>query len=359
MQRVGMLWLARELSGSTFWSSLVVAAQLLPTVIAGPVFGAYADRVPLAGAMLRVQFVLAGLTTGLFAIAFADLASIGIPIVFEVLFGITLLAHQPLRMALVPALVPKDIIPRAVAIDAMVFNVTRMVGPALAALLVVMSGVPPVVLMGALGNVVLAPVIWTLRNEVGGRAAARTGLLSQLRDGWMVVRDSRGVTKAFLITGIFGLGGRATIDLFPLFAASAFDREADGAGLLLSAAGGGALCAAAVMASVKVLPRYLGDTLVLIGLVALAVLAQTESWSLGLACAAILGCAASVVGAANQSKIQTSISDGLYGRVMSLWMTMGFGSTAVGTLTHGVPSEMIGSKDASASIPVLGFQASQ
>lgn len=94
----------------------------------------------------------------------------------------------------------------------------------------------------------------------------------------MIVRKSGAVIKAFLIAGTFGLGGRAAINLPPILAASAFDREADGAGLFLSAAGGGAVRAAAVMASVQVLPRYLGDALDLIGMVAFADSAHTESW---------------------------------------------------------------------------------
>lgn len=68
-------------------------------------------------------------------------------------------AHQPLRMALVPALVPKDLTLRVIAIDDMIFIITRMVGPTLAGSLVATSGVAPVILMGAPGNVVLAAVI--------------------------------------------------------------------------------------------------------------------------------------------------------------------------------------------------------
>ena len=107
MQRVAVLWLAWELSESTFWSSIVLAAQLVPTVIIGPLFGAVVDRVRIIPAMVKVQLVLAALTTSLFVLALADLVTVGVLIVFECLIGITVSAHQPLRMALVPAHVPK------------------------------------------------------------------------------------------------------------------------------------------------------------------------------------------------------------------------------------------------------------
>jgi len=280
--------------------------------------GQATDRVRIIPAMVKVQLVLAVLTTLLFVLALANLVTVGTLIVFECLIGITVSAHQPLRMALVPALVPKILMPRAIALDSMVFNLTRMIGPALAGLLIVMVGISPVLLLGAIGNLVLALVIWSLRNDVAKRATSSGSFLTQLRDGWAVICDSRPVTTAFLLTGVFGFGGRAAVDLFPLFAATSFGREADGAGLLLSAAGLGAVCAAAFMALQKELPKHIAEYLGVAGFAALWLMSQTDNWLLGLACAATLGCAASIVGVANQSKIQLSIPDGFHGRIMGL-----------------------------------------
>jgi MFS family permease len=355
MQRVAVLWLAWELSGSTFWSSVVLAAQLVPNVLIGPLFGAVADRVRIIPAMVKVQIILAALTTSLFIFALADLVTVGILIVFEGLIGVTVSAHQPLRMALVPALVPKSFMPRAIALDSMVFNLTRMIGPALAGLLIVIVDIPPVLLLGALGNLVLAMVIWSLRNDVAKRTTSSGSFLKQLRDGWAVICDNRPVTKAFLLTGVFGFGGNAAVDLFPLFAATAFDREADGAGLLLSAAGLGAVCAAAFMALLRELPQNIAEYLGTTGFAALLLMSQTESWLLGLTCAGILGCAVSIVGVANRSKIQLSIPDGFHGRVMGLWVMVGLGSTALGTIVYGTISDLTNLRYASALISVIGL----
>ncbi|MGH1577806.1 MFS transporter [Planktotalea sp.] len=355
MQRVAVLWLAWELSESTFWSSVVLASQLVPTLIVGPLFGAVADRARIIPTMVKVQLILAALTTLLFALALANLVTVGTLIIFECLIGITVSAYQPLRMALVPALVPKTLMPRAIALDSLVFNLTRMIGPALAGLLIVMVGISPVLLLGAIGNLVLALVIWSLRNDVAKRAASSGGFLRQLRDGLSVIRDSPPVTTAFLLTGVFGFGARAAVDLFPLFAATAFDREADGAGLLLSAAGLGAVCAAAFMALQRELPKHIAEYLGVAGFAALLLMSQTENWLLGLACGATLGCAASIVGVANQSKIQLSIPDGFHGRIMGLWVMVGLGSTALGTIAYGVISNFSDLREASALISIVGM----
>ncbi|WP_425075084.1 hypothetical protein [Sagittula sp. S175] len=82
---------------------------------------------------------------------------------------------------------------------------------------------------------------------------------------------------------------------------------------------------------------------------------QTENWLLGLACAGTLGCAASIVGVANQSKIQLSIPDGFHGRVMGLWVMVGLGSTALGTIVYGTISDLTNLSDASALISVIGI----
>jgi len=357
MQRVGVIWLAWEISESSLWTSIVVAAQLVPTIVAGPLFGAMADRVPIASAMIKVQLILASLTAILFLLAAADMASIAMLITFECLIGITVSAHQPLRMALVPALVPKSLMSRAISLDSMVFNLTRMIGPALAGFLIASTGVPMVIFVGAIGNLVLALVVWSLRKEVTSHVQSSGGFLSQLQDGWSVIRESREVQAAFLLTGVFGSGGRAAVDLFPLFAATAFDRGADGAGLLLSAAGLGAVCAAAVLALRKNLPKDIEICLAFAGFAALWAMSRTQNWSVGLACAAMLGCSASIVGVATQSKIQLSIPDGFHGRVMGLWIMMGLGSTALGTIIYGLLSDVTSLRHASTTVAILGILA--
>jgi MFS-type transporter involved in bile tolerance (Atg22 family) len=84
-------------------------------------------------------------------------------------------------------------------------------------------------------------------------------------------------------------------------------------------------------------------------------MSQTENWLLGLACAATLGCAASIVGVANQSKIQLSIPDGFHGRIMGLWVMVGLGSTALGTIAYGVISDLTNLREASALISIVGI----
>lgn len=355
MQRVAVLWLAWELSESTFWSSVVLAAQLVPTIIIGPLFGAVADRVRIIPAMVQVQLVLAVLTTSLFVLALADLVTVGVLIVFEILIGITVSAHQPLRMALVPALVPKTLMPRAIALDSMVFNLTRMIGPALAGLLIVIVDIPPVLLLGALGNLVLALVIWSLRNDVAKRAASSGNFLSQLRDGWAVICGSHRSRELSCLQACSDWVGVLPLTCFLFSRRPPFGREADGAGLLLSAAGFGAVCAAAFMALRKNLPNHIAEYLGIAGFAALLLMSQTENWLLGLAFAGTLGCAASIVGVANQSKIQLSIPDGFHGRVMGLWVMVGLGSTALGTIVYGTISDLTNLRDASALISVIGI----
>ena len=245
--------------------------------------------------------------------------------------------------------------PRAIALDSMVFNLTRMIGPAPAGLLIVMVGIAPVLLLGAIGNLALALVIWSLRLNVAKSTTSSGSVLLQLHKGWAVIYDNSQVARAFLLTAVFGFGGRAAVDLFPLFAANAFGREADAAGLLLSAAGLGSVCAAVYMALQKELPKHIAEYLCVVGIAALWLLPQTGFWLLGLVCAATVGCAASIVGVANQAKIKLSIPDGFHGRIMGLWIMVGFGSTALGTIAYGAISNHSTLRDACALMSVIGI----
>lgn len=355
MQRVGVIWLAWELSESTFWTGMIAASQLVPSILCGPLFGAYVDRVDIARAMMRVQLILAGLTAALSLVALVGFATIGVLLVFEVLIGITVSAHQPLRMALVPALVGQPDMPRAIALDSLVFNLTRIVGPAVGGAGVVWAGIPPVLLIGALGNIILFSVIWSLKDHVMHKPRATRQFLSDLREGWRVVIHTTEVKTAFLLTAIFAFGARAEIELFPILAATAFDRDAAGGGMLLSMTGVGAISAAGILAVRRGLPERLADRAALVGFIALWGLAQTESWGVGLVFATIIGFATSVVGVANQAKVQLSIPDGFHGRIMGIWVMVGIGSMAVGTMTYGIVSERIGLRATCQSFAVAGM----
>src|SRR3546814_4774962 len=140
MQRIAVGWLAWELTGSGAWLGIVAFADLCPSIVVGPIGGAVADRrnplrvIVLSPTCAMVMAFLLYLLTALDAMGPYLLPAV----VF--LNGIVIGFNQPSRLALVPSLVPPEHLSTAVAINSIVFNLARFIGPAIAGVLIAASG---------------------------------------------------------------------------------------------------------------------------------------------------------------------------------------------------------------------------
>ena len=141
IQRIAVGWLAWELTGSGAWLGAVAFADLFPAVFIGPFGGAVADRlsrlriITISQALAMVQAV------ALFWLTFSGAVTIEWLFALVLVNGFVMGFNQPSRLALVPSLVPREDLSTAVAINAIVFNLARFIGPAVAGLLIVSWGV--------------------------------------------------------------------------------------------------------------------------------------------------------------------------------------------------------------------------
>ena len=136
IQRVAIGWLAWELTGSKAWLGLLALAELMPVVIFGPVFGVWADRLD----QKTVAFVTNGINILLCALL-ALLTALGAMHIYTLwlitaLLGCVSSAFQPVRLSLIPSLVPRELLSEAVAAQSIVFNVSRFLGTAIALIIV-------------------------------------------------------------------------------------------------------------------------------------------------------------------------------------------------------------------------------
>ena len=126
-------WSAWELTHSALWVGVVAGLMLLPTFVLSPVFGIVADRInPRNGLLVTVGLygliaLLAGIanTGGQFSLPWL--------LVLATVLGAATSAHTPIRLALVPRLVPREALPSAIGISAIIFNTSRILGPAVGA----------------------------------------------------------------------------------------------------------------------------------------------------------------------------------------------------------------------------------
>ncbi|WP_282606344.1 MFS transporter [Pelagibius sp. Alg239-R121] len=346
MQRVAVGWLTWELTESGFWLGLVSCADLLPAVFVGPFGGVVADRYNRLKIMLTAQTVSLFQAIALFALTASGQVTVELLALLVLINGIAMGFNQPSRLALMPSLVPREDLSTGIAINSIIFNLARFIGPAMAGLLIVSVGV-----QGAFGANALtfsAFLIALFRIKVPRRPDRGKGKIPpsiwvQLGEGITYAARHPGIGPMLLLLATASLGVRPFVELMPGFAARVFGGGADTLALLTSTVGIGA-----VMSGLWIARRGGGGLtkLVLLNtlLLALSMLAfiATDWLWIGVASVAVAGMAMVAAGVSMQTLMQMSVDGDLRGRVLSLYGIIFIGGPAAGSLIMGTLSESFG-----------------
>jgi MFS family permease len=183
-----------------------------------------------------------------------------------------------------------------------------------------------------------------------------------MAEGLRYIRQRSVILIVLVTTTVFSITIRGVLEVLPIIADGSFKLGAVGLGQLGSAVGGGALCSALYKAlgwqQISRNALSLGNmSIAIIGLMAVAVLGTTQIWYMALLCAALLGATGTYFGVTMQSMIQWDLPDNMRGRVMSIWVVVGLGSTALGAFLIGTLANLIGIGAASLWISGLGLFA--
>ena len=345
MYRIAVAWLAWELTESTVWLGIVAFAESIPLVIFSVVAGALADRV----GYIRIT-ILAQTATAAAAVVFAVLTLLGLitielVVVFALLIGTLESLTTPARMALVHALVKKDNLAAAIGLTGATFNGSRFVGPAIAGILISVSGSGVVLAVVAATFTQFCIALLMIRVEEPERSPGPWRyIFSDMATGIRYGFTHPGIRFLLIMLGITGLFIRPVIELMPGFAAQVFDSGSDGFAILMSAIGFGAMVSCLWVG-------MRGRTEGLTGLVTLSLLVQgaaliasTQAGQIWVAtiCFAVVGFAMLVGGVGSQTLIQNAVASDVRARVMSLFIVISWGLPAFGALAAGWIASYVG-----------------
>ncbi len=345
MQRIGVGWLAWDLSHSGAVLGLVAFADLFPTIVIGPFGGALADRFDRLRLLRVAQLAIMCQAFVLFALTATGLITVELLIALTLAGGIVVGFNQPARLALAPSLVPRSALATAVAINSIIFNGARFVGPALAGLVIVVSGVATVFAINALSFVAFLIALSRLRiDPVTVDRHGQRSMLGAIGEGLRYTREHPGIGPLLLLNAVLAVSTRPYFELLPGFAAEVFGRGAEGLAMLGSAVGLGAIVAGLWMAQRHEAAHL---TYVALGssfLVALSVLGfSLTTWFPGaLICMAFSGFGMVAAGVGTQTLMQTAVEENMRGRVLSLFGLIFRGGPALGALLMGAASELVG-----------------
>ena len=344
IQRVAIGWLAWELTESEAWLGLLALAELLPVVVLGPLFGVWADRLDrktVAYITNGMNIVLSGLLCILTALAVIDILTLW---VITALLGCVSSAFQPVRLSLIPSLVPRELLSEAVAAQSIVFNVSRFLGPAIAGLTIAVFGLWSAFAINAVSYFAMIGALLLIDLRRAAVHRERRHFFAEFRDGVEYTYTHPEISWQLVVVTISALTGRAAIVMLPAFAGGIFAGGSSVLATLTSVAGAGAVVAGIVLTQLGAgvgLKRATVLGTIVTGLL-MIVLGSLDSFAAGIAVLAALGFCLTLVGIGSQTLIQTAVDETMRARVLSLWAAVAFSAPAFGGVLIGLAAESWG-----------------
>ncbi len=275
----------------------------------------------------------------------ADRLNIWGLVALTVFQGAVVAFNQPARLALVPSLVAPDDLGPAIAVNSVIFNLARFIGPMLAGLVIVWSGVAASFAANAVSYVVfLVALVRVKVRDVPHEPGKRRSFTTDLKDGIRYTATHPAIGALLLLLAAIGIGGRPLNQLLPAFSAQIFHMGAGGFSILASAAGAGAILGGLWIGHrSQALDLIFVTTIASLGGAASAIGASaTGTMWVAVPCVAAFGFCLSSAGIAIQTIIQLSSDRAMRGRVMGLYGLIFRGAPALGALAAGLASERFG-----------------
>lgn len=349
MQRIAQDWLVLETShGSGTALGIVTALQFLPVLLLGPLGGSLADRLPRRTALMAVNAAQATAAAGLAALALTGNLTLGLIYVSAVLGGVLGAFDGPLRSAFLHDLAGHRHITGVVSLEAASGNLARLIGPAVAGVLIATLGAGWAVAANAASFLVVIAALAALGNRVPERARETTATGSWAQA--LTVLRSRGDLVVVLALAFFaGTFGFNFGIINALMTTDVFGRDASSYGALASIIGIGALAGTLLAARRRVTRiRLVAASTAAFGatIVAASTMPTYASYATALA---VVGAASMTVVTSANSYLQLTVPDAVRGRIMAVYMMVFAGGTPIGAPLIGFIAEHAGPRVALAT----------
>lgn len=347
MQAVAQSWLVYRLTGSAVLLGFVGFAGQIPVFLLAPVGGSAADRYNRHRILLATQttamllaFILAALTlTGRVQVwhVFALAASLGMVNAFDV----------PTRQAFAVDMVGREDLINAIALNSSMINGARMVGPAIAGVLVASVGEGWCFLVNAISYLAVIAGLLLMTVDAQARVPLPGSALASIVEGFRYVRHTRPIRTLLLLLGLVSLMGMPYAVLMPIFADRILHGGPRGLGLLMGASGFGALIGAVVLATkkgIRGLGQWIAFSAAGFGL-GLILFSMSRNFLFSMVLLTPVGFSMMIEMAASNTLIQSLVRDELRGRVMAVYAMMFMGMAPFGSLLAGTLADHIGAPE--------------
>lgn len=363
LQNAAQAWLVLDLTHSATAVGVLSFFLYLPYAILGLIGGALADRLDRQWMMVVTQSAMAACAAALAVVAYLHVDSIVVIDAIAFVRGTIMAFNNPTRQAMMVQLVGRSELPNAIALNASLNNATRVIGPAVAGVLIASLGVSACFALNALSFIPVIIALAVMRPEeffVSG-ARPRTPLLTSIRDGLVYARRTKTVAVVLLMLFVISTVSINFNVVLPVLARNTLHGGAQTYGFIAATFGLGALTGALISASRKRVSRELL-------LVAAAcfgtgqLLVATQQTVLGASLALyVTGVSYTLYTASSNTMVQLAVPSHMQGRIAGLYNYVFLSSGPLGSLLagwlaeRGAPLAFIAGGVAAIVMAIVGF----
>jgi MFS family permease len=346
MQSVAQAWLVLKLTNNGAYLGVVIAMQFLPILLLGPWGGVIADRfdkrrtlICTASAAAALALVLGILTaTGVVTVWMVASVALGLGVVNAI--------DVPTRQAFVSEMVGREHLVNAISLNGVIMNGGRLVGPAIAGVLIVTLGIAPCFFINAASYVAVISALLAIRGEELIRNAPVVRARGQLVEGFRYAWRTPELRTPLLMMALVGTFAYEFSVTLPIFTKFTFHSGADVFGLMTSVMAGGSVVGGLLVAArARPTPQRLALACALFGVMILLT-AAAPNLPIALVLLALTGASSIFFAAMCNATIQLTASPEMRGRVMALYVVAFMGSTPIGGPIVGVMGQLYGGRAA-------------
>lgn len=363
MQNIGQAWLVLELTHSALKLSIVSAMQFLPMMLFSLYAGTLVDRFPKRKLLIITQASLALLAVILASLTYFEIVQYWHVLVLALLLGIVNTLDMPTRQSFFIELVGREDLMNAIALNSGIFNLARIVGPAVAGLLIGLVGIAICFYLNALSFLAVIASLWAMK--IPGQVAVKesTGTprhaLHDIREGLSYINKNKIIKHPLLLLAFLSIFVMNFNVMIPVFAQQNLGQNATGYGFLMTSMGLGSFVGAMALA----IRSKMGPSLTyLLGgafgmSLFMGLMGLEKSYALACITLFMIGFCAIVFTASVNSTIQLSSVDNMRGRVMSVYALVFGGVIPIGSLFAGNTTEYLGAPACLLISGILGIAA--
>lgn len=345
LQMVAQGWLVLEMTGSAFWVGVTAAASTIPTLLLSLIGGVIVDRYSRKTILLWTQSLSMSLAFILGIFTLTGTITIPVILVLSFLLGCVGAVATPAIQAFLSEMVDRSQLHSAVALNSAIFNASRVIGPAIAGLMISWIGTGGAFIANGLSYVAVIAALYAITTEPAAKKASDDEHpLQSIRAGLVYTWAHPLIRTIVLFVAVVSVFGWSFMAMLPVVAKRTFGLGASGMGYLYSAFGLGSLTATFVVSMSR--ERIKNSVMVIGGILvfslALGAFTFTTYVPLALFCLFISGLGMLSAFATMTATVQHLVDDRFRGRVMSIYLMVLMGLMPIGNLEVGFLSEHFG-----------------